>query len=68
MVAQLAVCWVPEDGNAVFAAGALNDGRCGGGRAGGEGYSGEDGTVEFVEVFADIMYEFRVILVNGASL
>jgi hypothetical protein len=68
MVAQLAVCWVPEDGDAVFAAGALNDRRRGGGRAGGEGYPGEDGPIQFVEVFSDIMYEFTVILLNSASV
>ena len=55
MVAQLAVCWIPEDRGAVFAAGALNDRRCGGGRAGSEDYSAEDGTVQFVEVLAVVV-------------
>jgi hypothetical protein len=60
MVAQLAVCRVPEDGDAIFAAGALDDGRCGGGRAGCKGYSGEYGAVEFVEVLTVVVYEFRI--------
>jgi hypothetical protein len=66
MVAQLAVCWVPEDGDAVLAASALDDGRCGGGRAGGEGYSGEYGAIEFVKVLAVVGYELRVILINSS--
>jgi len=68
MVSQLAVCWVPEDGDAIFAAGALNDGRCGCGGAGCETYSGEDSAVEFVEVLAVVVYEFRIILVDSTRL
>jgi hypothetical protein len=68
MVPQLAVCRVPEDWDAVFAAGALNDWGCGVGRASCEGNSGEYGAVEFVEVLAVIMYEFRFILVNSTRL
>jgi hypothetical protein len=52
VVSQLAVGRVPEDGDAVFAAGGFDDGGWGGGRAGCEGDAWVDGAVEFVEVFA----------------
>jgi hypothetical protein len=65
MVAQLAVRWIPKDRDAVFAAVAFDYGRCGGGRACCEGYSRNDGTIQFVEVFAVIMCEFGVILINS---
>lgn len=53
VVAQLAVRGVPEDGDAELAAGPLDDGRGGGGRAGSEGWgAGEGGAVELVEMCA----------------
>jgi hypothetical protein len=68
MVAQLAVCRIPKDRDAVFAARTLDYRSCGGGRARCEGYSGGDGTIQFVEVFAVMMYEFRIILINSTML
>jgi hypothetical protein len=69
MVAQLAVCRVPEDGYTEFASGALDDGRCGGGRADCEGWcKGEEGAIKSVEVLAVGVYEISFILAESSTV